>query len=246
MKKFAFILSVLVVSCFKAQEHQIWRWGVSVGTYGNKAEYAGGDPIANSRFVMNDFGAGSLNLVARYDATSHWMGSIGLGFTNYGFEYGIARDYKIASGKRNVYTQKAEFSALEIPFMLHYKFNTNCKMARWVIGAGFSGYLTSSKTIQSTTNTEATPGIELQSISQNSGSAAVVRWSIAREKIFKNGHIFNASLVWNYGLGHLATTTVNYTLDNVNYSHNFVNSGNYFGVKLSWFFKPHVSQPKRT
>lgn len=246
MKKLAILVSVLFVICSHAQEHQIWRWGISAGTYGNKAEFTGGDPIANSRFVMNDFGAGSLNLMARYDVTAHWMGSIGLGFTNYGFEYGIARDYKVASGKRNVYTQKAEFSALEIPFMLHYKFNTNCKQARWVVGAGFSSYLTGTKTIALTTNTEATPGIELNAVAKNSGSAAVVRWSIAREKIFKNGQIFNASLVWNYGLGNLASSTVNYTIDNVNYTHAFVNSGNYFGLKLSWFFKPHVSHPSRT
>lgn len=246
MKKLILIASLIAATFIQAQEHQIWRWGVSVGTYGNKATFTGGDPIANSRFVLNEFGAGSFNFMARYDANAHWMGSVGMGFTNYGFEYGIANDYKLAGGKRNVYTQKAEFSALEIPFMIHYKFNTNCKQARWVVGAGFSGYLTGTKTINRTTNTETTPGIELNSVSKNSGSVSVIRWSVAREKIFKNGHILNASLVWNYGLGNLATTTVNYTIDNTAYTHSFANTGNYFGIKLSWFFGPHLSKSTRS
>jgi len=244
MKNLTLTCLMLVSALLHSQEHKLWRYGVSVGMFGNKAEFAGGDAIANSRFVLNDFGAGSFHFNARYDANHHWMGSIGIGFTNYGFEYGIANDYQLAGNKRNTLTQRAEFAALEIPLMIHYKFNPNCKQTRWVVGAGFSSYLTGTKTIQSQSNLETENGILLHSTSKNSGSAVLLRWSIAREKVFNNGHIFNAALVWNYGLGNLASTTIHYNIDQTNYTHQLTNSGNYFGLRLSWFFAPHRPSPR--
>jgi hypothetical protein len=68
----------------------------------------------------------------------------------------------------------------------------------------------------------------------------MVRFVIGKEKIFKKGGILHAAWIFNVGLNDKAKATVNYTLDNTNYQHEFTNKGNFVGFRIAYFFKPHV------
>src|SRR5688572_30460346 len=138
----AFICAVLC--CFSlsifAQDNNAWRWGIQLGAQGNSSNYVGGMEIANGRFNNNSFGGGALNLIARYDINKHWMIRSGMGVNSFGFEFALAEDYSLLSSPDNRHSVlRTEFSAFEIPLMGYYKFNPNCKNARWLLGAGFAG-----------------------------------------------------------------------------------------------------------
>jgi len=247
MKKlFVCALTCLVLTGF-SQETDTWRFGIQWGFQGNRAEFAGGMSNANGRFHQNKFDAGALNFNARYDLNSHWMGTFGLGFNTFGFQYALAENYSLYKPKSRFSDLKTEFTALDLPLMIHYKFNPNCKKAKWLIGGGISqnfvGAQTASKFFQ-VANDGITNSNYLNSVSSTSGGGyTMLRFSIAREKVFKRGNILNASLMFNAGLRKLATSTVKYTVENVEYNHDFKTNGNFVGFRLSYFFRPIKTAP---
>jgi hypothetical protein len=242
MKKF--ILSVccgLALAGF-SQEDKTWRLGVQWGMQGNRAVYEGGMSEANGRFHQNHFGAGALNLVGRYDFNHRWMIMSGLGFNNYGFEFALAENYSLLNKDRRFSSVKGGFGAIEIPAMIYYKFNPNCKNVRWLIGGGFVETFIGAQTINKSISQVADGGSNINYLSSTTsvkgGNYWMLRWAVARERMFKNGSIFNASIVFNVGFTAIAHSTVNYTVDNTNYTHSFYNNGNFVGFRLAYFLKP--------
>ena len=65
----------------------------------------------------------------------------------------------------------------------------------------------------------------------------MLRFSLGREKNFKNDSFLNMILMFNVGLNTIAKSTVNYTIDGINYHHEFTNSGNFVGLRMAYFFK---------
>lgn len=250
MKK-AILLLVMGINglYLSAQENNVWRWGVQWGAYDNQSKFSGGSPNANARFNQNKFGQGSFDIVARYDADKHWMGTFGLGFNTFGFGYAIAENYSLITMKNRYSALTTEFNAVEIPLMIHYKFNPNCKNVKWVVGAGFAASFTEGKTVSKhflQHNDGATTSDYLSSTStSNNGGHGMIRFSVGREKLFQRGSILNASLVFNGGLSQVATSTVNYTIDNQNYTHSFSNKGNYIGLRLAYYFRPNAFSSKK-
>ncbi len=249
MKKAILLLVMGVSSLYlSAQENKTWRLGIQWGAYGNSVKYTGGSPNANARFFQNKFGGGSFDLVARYDLNQHWMATTGLGFYSYGFNFGLAENYSLLNMKNRFSTINTEYAAVEIPFMVFYKFNPNCKNVRWVVGGGFVASFSDSKTVTKSF-VQSTEGVStsnyLNSVSSsNGGGHAMLRFAIGREKIFKWGALLNASLVFNAGLSQMATATVNYTVDNQLYTHSFSNNGSYAGLRLTYYFRPGAFKSK--
>ncbi|MBA2610362.1 MAG: hypothetical protein H0U95_00220 [Bacteroidetes bacterium] len=175
------------------------------------------------------------------------MGTFGLGFNTFGFQYALAENYSLYSPKSHFSGIKSEFTALDLPLMIYYKFNPNCNNAKWLIGGGFSQNFTGAQTLTrnfQVANDGTTNSNYLNSISSTNGGAyTMLRFSVAREKVFKKGSILNASLIFNAGLRQLAKSTVNYTVDGVNYTHDFTTKGNFAGFRLTYFFRPLKAKP---
>jgi len=218
-----------------------WRIGVQFGNSGNNSKLTGGMQTANSRFSKNIFGAPSMNIVARYDFNRHWMLQSGIGLNALGFGYSISENYSLLSVKKQFSDLRTIFPTIEVPVSISYKSNLNCKNSRWVIGAGLVPTLRAKQTIDKdySLTTEGTSTNYLSSHSASNGGASVlVRWSISREKVFRKGSILQASLLVNMGFSNMASSTVNYTLDNQNYTHSFSNNGSSVGFRLAYFLKP--------
>jgi hypothetical protein len=197
---------------------------------------------ANARFHHNPFGSGALTVMARYDFNKHWMITGGLGLSSFGFEYAISENYSLLRKNGQFTTIRSEFGVFDMPALIYYKFNPNCKNVRWLVGGGIAEDLTGKQSISravSQANDGNTSANYISSTSStNGGLLCYFRWTVAREKVFRNGSILNASVVFNVGFNKIATSTVNYTIDNQNYTHTFRNNGNYIGFRLSYFLKP--------
>jgi hypothetical protein len=242
MKKVILSLCLGLSIAGLSQEDKTWRLGIQWGLQGNRAVYESGMSEANARFHQNKFSNGALNISARYDFNKHWMIMSGLGFTGYGFDFALAEDYSLLSKNRRFSSVKGGFGALEIPAMIYYKFNPNCKNTRWLIGGGFVETFIGAQNITKSISQVADGGTSVNYLSSyttvKGGNFWMFRWAIARERLFNNGTIFNASMVFNVGFNAIAHSTVNYTVDNMDYTHTFYNNGNFVGFRLAYFWKP--------
>lgn len=244
MKKLLLIAATFLFVAGKAQEDKTWRIGAQIGFNGNKAKFSGGMPNANARFHQNNADGSQLGLVVRYDYNKHWMGMTGIGFNSIGFSYALSENYSLANPANRFSAIKSNFVAFEIPAMIYYKFNPNCKNARWVIGGGFALNAIDKQTITKdfSKTTEGNSTNYLTSVSTAKGGGyTVLCWSVAREKMYRNGSILHAGLIVNVGLKEVATSTVNYTVDGQAYNHTFTNNGSFVGFRVAYFLKPFTS-----
>ncbi len=242
-------LCILAINGF-SQDEKTWRIGVQIGSQNNHSRFTGGMSDANARFNHNTHGAGALNVIWRYDLNKHWMLMTGLGINSFGFQYSLSQNYSLANyGKHNnqYVGVQSSFGALEIPAMVFYKFNPNCKNGRWLVGAGFAQTFIGAQTNsndswqggESVAVVPATNDVHLNSTSvAKGGNYWFFRWSVGRERTYKNGGILNASILFNVGFNKIGESTVNYTVDNKDYTHSFTNTGNFVGFRLAYFFKP--------
>ncbi|MEI8135812.1 MAG: hypothetical protein WCH21_00635 [Bacteroidota bacterium] len=225
-----------------SQENSLWRLGVQWGFQGNKAEYAGAMANANARFHQNNFDAAAFNVEARYDLNKHWMGTFSLGVNTFGFQYALAENYSLRSPQSHFSGIKSDFSSLDLPLLIFYKFNPNCKNSKWLIGGGFSQNFVGAQSVSRSfqvANDGSTNSNYLNSVSSSSGGGyTMLRFAIAREKVYKRGNILNASFIFNAGFKQMAKSTVNYTVDGQTYTHEFTNFGNFAGFRLTYFFMP--------
>ncbi len=240
MKKL--ILYVVIVSVLKvsAQESKTWRLGIQWGFHGNQAQFVGGSVNADGRFTQKEFDGAALSIIGRYDYNKHWMAETGFGFNTFGFNYSISQNYSLLNPESRFQGVNTKFAGLDIPFLIFYKFNPNCKNSRWLIGAGFATNFIKDKTIDKnfveTNEANFNSNILSSSSFINNNATGMLRLAVGREKIFKNGSFLNATLVANLGLNAFATSTVNYTIDGVNYEHQFTNQGNFIGLRVAYFF----------
>jgi hypothetical protein len=244
MKQLMIFALGLVTLTTSAQDNKVWHLGVQFGNSGNISKYSGGMQTANARFKQNIFHAPNINLVARYDFDKKWMFTAGVGFNDIGFGYSISENYSLAKTSIKTSDIKSDFVAMELPITLFYKFNTNCKNSRWILGGGFVTTVSEKQTIDNDfSSTEGSLINHLSSHSVSKGGVAVLlRCSIGKEKSFSNGSILQASFMVNMGFKTMAYSKVNYTLDNKNYSHTFLNSGSSLGFRLAYFIRPKVKK----
>lgn len=240
MKKLIQYIAIIAAFSANAQESKTWRLGIQCGFHGNQAQFAGGSVNADGRFTQKDFDGTSLSIIGRYDYNKHWMAETGFGFNTFGFNYSIAQNYSLLNPESRFQGVNTKFAGLDIPFLIFYKFNPNCKNNRWLVGAGFAVNFIKDKTIEKkftdTKEGNFNSNILSSSSSINNNATGMLRFAIGREKIFKNGSFLNATLVANFGLNTFATSNVKYTIEGVNYEHQFTNQGNFIGFRVAYFF----------
>ena len=232
-----FFLSILSF----AQENQTLRMGVQFGMAGNKSKFTGGMPEADARFVHSGFGAAALSWIIRYDYNERWKIESGLGFSNLGFEYKLLEHYNFLKPHKEKNYTKSSVGTFEIPVMVSYKFKPNCRNAKWFVGAGFANVFVGkeAKLEQSVDTEDLSVGSStiINTTTVKSGLHFHPRMTIGRERMFKNGHILSAAMIWNFGPGVVATSKVEYQLDSKIYQHEFSNNGNFVGFRFAYLFK---------
>jgi hypothetical protein len=238
------LLLILVPQFSLAQEDKGFKLGLQFGNSSSNLKLTGGMENANGRFKQRNFGVPSINLVARYDFNKHWMIESGIGLNGIGFSFSISENYPLFNSKYKSSDIKTLFTAFEVPVMLFYKFNPNCKNSRWIVGAGFAPTLyegkSDSQDFSLSSEGQSTNYLSSQSVSNGNGSL-LLRYSVGREKVFKNGSLLQASLLMNIGFGTVATSTVNYTIENEKYSHSFANNGSSVAFRIAYLFKTNRS-----
>lgn len=242
MKSLLIVSTLLLTLHLKGQENNSWRFGLQWGFQGNHSVPVNGSDAANAKFHHNRFGGAAFSLHARYDFDTHWMLTTGLGVQSFGFEFALAQNYSLLKEESHYKKLRSEFSALEVPFMVHYKFNRNCRNSGWVIGAGFAELLvgpqsTAKNYTEDTEGHNSGTNMVIASETRNVG-CMLLRLVISREKHFKKGGVLNAGIIFNAGLKEIATARVNYSLDGTEYQHEFSNNGNFVGFRLSYYFRP--------
>lgn len=241
MKKLMILVAGILTLSANAQENKTWRLGASVGLNSNNAKFSGGMPDANARFHQNPFGTAGIDFIARCDYSNHWMGTAGLGMTSTGYQFALSENYSLLNKSAQFSSIKSDFGKIEMPVMIFYKLNPDCKNARWLVGGGFvptwiEGKTTDTsfdKTLEGTTSSNYLKS----TVTSKGGVYMMVRGSIAREKILKNGSLLNAALLFNLGFSETTKADVTYTIDNQNYEHSFTSSGNFIGVRFTYFLK---------
>lgn len=243
MKKLGLILFCCLALSAAAQQDGRWCFGLQWGLQGNKSELSGGMQTANARFHHNSYGSGSLNFNLRYDHSKHWMLMTGLGFGSYGYEFALSQNYSLLKGQEAGQYNKlrSSFGTLTVPAMVFYKFNPNCKNAKWLIGAGYVQNLSGDQSISQTylEGAEGNPsGNYLKTTATNKGGiSGLLRLEVGREKVFQNGRILMLTMLFNAGLKQSAHADVTYRIDGQDYNHSFTNKGNFVGLRLSWYFR---------
>ncbi len=249
MKKLILISAGILTLTVNAQETKSWRFGASFGVNGNQSKFYGGMSEANARFQQNAFATPGIDFIVRYDYNNHWMGMSSLGFTSTGYEFALAENYSFLDKSKQFSIINSDFGKIEMPAMVFYKFNPNCKNSRWLIGAGLVPTIVDGKTINSSfdkTNEGSTNSDYLTSTAASKGGAYMLfRWSVAREKVFKSGSLLNAALIFNLGFSEMTTANVKYTVDNQLYEHSFTSTGNFIGLRISYFLKPSAAFAKK-
>jgi hypothetical protein len=242
MQKNILVILILTASALFSQENKVWRFGLQWGFQGNQARQTGGMEEANARFGNDDAGGGAINLLARYDHDTHWMVSSGLGIQTFGFRFSLSQNYSLKNPESRYATSSSEFSALEIPLMIHYKFNPNCRQAKWVIGAGLVHGLIGKQTINGKISQGAEASLNENYLTStakvNEGLYGMLRLSAGRERTLKKGRIIAVNFILNLGFRDLAQAHVEYKIDGVNYNHDFATDGNFLGFRISYYLRP--------
>lgn len=242
MKKIIVLILAIASLTIQAQEDKTWRIGVQLGMSGNKSKFSGGMTDADARFVHNPFGAAAIDIIARYDFNKRWKIESGLGINALGFEFALAQNYSFVNKSKRYNQVKSNMGTLEIPVMVAYKFNPNCRNSKWFISGGISNvFVGQQKQKHNTDKNSDTPvgnTILSHTTTVNPGAYLNARLMIGKERVFKRGGILSAALIWNVGFSELAKSTVDYTIDGNTYQHEFTNKGSFFGFRLAYYFRP--------
>ncbi len=249
MKKILFLLLTMASLTHQAQEDKTWRLGLQLGMSGNKSKFSGGLPDADARFVHNPFGAAAIDVIARYDFNKRWKIESGLGVNALGFEFALAQNYSFVNKGKRYNQVKSNIGTLEIPIMVSYKFNPNCRNSKWFISGGVSNvFIGQQKQKHNSDNNNDTPlgnTVLSHTTTVNSGAYLNARLMVGKERVFKKGGILSAALIWNIGFSKLAKSNVEYTIDGNTYQHEFINKGSFFGLRLAYYFRPLKQNYKR-
>jgi hypothetical protein len=247
MKKIIFFIAIAsIVSPSFSQTANSWRLGVHLTSINNPSYYSGGSAEANALFNQRDFGSGALGVTWRYFYNEHWSLQSGLAFGSLGFEFSMAKDYSLMNKGSQYAVNRAGFGTAQIPLTVLYDFKPNCNNVRFFVGAGIS-VLSRTNTTEQTVNKEPNGETPVsasvlylnQTVNSGKSTSLTGQFMFGVEKNLKHGGMLQLGLLFNKGTNDIASTTVNYNVNNTAYSHNFTNRGDYWGLTLGYYFKEH-------
>ncbi|MCX8081693.1 MAG: hypothetical protein N3F09_10710 [Bacteroidia bacterium] len=236
-----FSLFLFLLIRFHCQIHY-WGGGFSLGS--NPYHFTGGDVMAHSVFRMKNFASCSFFLSARHDINARWaiMGSLEL--RNAGFEYILTpQEYSLLNYKQHQ-SVRQEIVILQASFMGMYKTNLDCKNKRWFFGFGIVPAVSGGATLRYSAESVSSGGAGYYEFDAcfNPFWFCFGKWMMGREKIFKNGHLFQWGLEHLFLEQNVGTTLVKYTISGNTYTHVFNNYGKYTGLFFRYMFNVRSSK----
>ncbi|MFI5164064.1 MAG: hypothetical protein ACHQHP_02330 [Bacteroidia bacterium] len=247
MKKIlTFIAITLISTQLFSQTANSWRVAIHLSTIDNPSCFSGGDAGANALFNQRGYGSASLGATWRYFYNAHWSLQSGFTFGGMGFSFSMAKDYSLLNKESQYVNNNAGFGIAQIPLTVLYDFKPNCNNSRFFIGAGISVLSrlnTSAQTVNAEPSNETAVSSSVSYLNQtiNSGNSTSLtgQFMFGVERPLKCGGMLQLGLVFNKGTSNIASSTVNYNVNNTAYSHSFTNRGDYWGLTLGYYFKEH-------
>lgn len=243
MKKLLISAAITVLS-FSGFAQKEWRAGIYSGLLANNSVYSGGMTDANALFMHNRHGAFDFGGVARYFYTEHWSFQTGINQSRLGFDFALARDYSLLTPKNHFIALHSSYGITQIPLTAIYAFNPNCKNYRFFVGGGVNLMAHGGQINKhmDAVSTEAAPIPAGDALSQDVQVSSFITcsgqltWGV--EHLQKKGGILQFAFIGNHGFTDQASATVNYTVAGQSYQHTFLNSGNYIGFMINYYFRP--------
>ncbi len=244
MKNLVYLFVIILFST-TVNAQSPWNIGIQIGASGNASKFSGGMSDANALFTNNQYGAGQLAVNFRYRMAERWSFQTGFSFSEFGFEYTLARDYSLTkSCDRYAYLRTGTCMS-EIPAVIIYNSKLNCRNYRFVMGAGFGLTAIDNKWESESTvpvsqaeaenNKETNMTEQTHSLQSTSGNFQILT---GVEKVWKRGNMLSLTFNAKFGFNEIATSTVQYVASNKNYTHAFTNNGSGFGFSLCYYFLP--------
>lgn len=239
------LLFLLIIFQLNSNAQGRGNIGIQLGISGNPSTFSRGMDDANALFANNPYGAGQLAINFRYRIAEHWSLQTGFGFSEFGFEYTLAKDYKLSNSTDHFAYLRTGTCISEIPVLAIYNSKLNCHNFRFIAGVGFGFTAIDSKWKSETAvpvdqiNAENNQPTEMteqtRSILSASGN---FQFQCGVEKVLTRGNMLSLTFQSRCGFSNIATSTVNYVIQNKNYTHTFTNNGSSFGIALSYYFLP--------
>lgn len=246
MKKTLRSILLMMILPLSVSAQSNWSMGLQLASVSNNSTYLAGMTDANGRFNHGEYSGGAFSFLFRYKFDEHWNLQTGLGFVDLGFNYSVANDYSLLHKSDQFTANRASFCISQIPLTAIYTFKPNCRNFRYFLGAGANFMMNSEITsMRVHSEPESTGNLANTYVDQvmyaPAFAVAAATFTGGIEKILKKGNMLQLSIVTNHGFTPLATSTVKYNADGVNYNHTFTNNGTYWGLAFAYYFKPFGS-----
>ena len=249
MQKRIYLLALIILTSVYAQAQNRWSVGLQLGVMANHAKYSGGMSDASALFNNNEFGTGQLGIYFRYRITDRLSFQTGYDFSEFGFNYALAKDYNLLNPSEHYAELQTGTCISRIPAIVIYNSKLNCRNMRFIVGGGFTLTAIDNNWESSSSTRVTAEGVEnlvptdmTQQTHSTTSASSSFTWLIGIEKVFKRGNMLALTFQANYGFTNIAESTVSYTANNENYTHTFSNKGSWAGVGLCYYFLPMGSR----
>ena len=243
------VTSILLFSFINLNAQSNWNVGISTGCVTNIAKYSSGNETANALFSNNPSKSIHLAVNFKYKISEKISLQSGFNFTEFGFTYGIAKDYSLLKPFERGDNLSASTCISSIPVLALINTPVNCNNIRFVFGLGATIRGIDSKWDQK--DKEEIPADEggnskVTYLSAETKTVAAlspaITWQIGIEKVLRKGNTISFVYTGNQGLTTIAESTVQYTASNKNYEHKFINRGSYVSFSIAYSFMPFGSR----
>ena len=242
MKKYVSFLVLLAMS-YTIQAQSKWNVGIQTGCVTNVAKYESGNEEAHALFSNNPYKSAQLGVIFRYKLSSKFSLQSGFNFTEFGFSYGMAKNYSLLKPEKRYTDLSSSTCISSIPAMFVMNTPVNCNNMRFIFGAGFAVRgIDSEWESDSQEEITASEGANAKTTYMTETSktvnpvSAAVTWMLGMEKVLPRGNTLSFTFQGNQGLSTIAESTVNYTAGDQNYSHTFINRGSYATFAIAYNF----------
>lgn len=252
MKKLYALLCIVICSTVVLNAQSKWNVGVETGCVTNIAKFDSGDETANALFNSSPHHSIRLAVNFRYKISEKFSIQTGLDFTEFGFDYGLSKDYSLLKPFERSDDISAATCISSIPVMAIINTPINCTNKRFIFGLGvvargidqsWESTKIDEISIDESGNNEVTY------MTANTGTTSTlsgaVTWMIGMEKMLKSGNSLTFTYKGTQGLGTIAKSTVNYTVNDQNYEHTFINRGSFVSFSIGYNFMPFGTHKAR-
>lgn len=234
----------LMMSASHIQAQSGWNIGIQPGPTTNLSIFDKGDEEASALFGNNMFHGGQISLLSKYHFTEKKAIETGIIFSQFGFSYGLSKNYSLKKAFERNEEIKTEIGLITIPAMAVIHTRRNCSNVRFVFGIGaavqFIENIRDESRYASTKADEdgnARTSVLTANTSTTEQMSGSLIWKIGIEKMLKRGGALTFTYTGNQGLNKVAESNVTYNIDGNEYRHQFINRASFVNVAIGYQFR---------